>query len=64
MEKIQINLLKEILSIPTYFGNEYRVSEFLMNYGNPKGYNTYKDKVGNVYFEKGKVILQPEFESQ
>lgn len=55
MEKIQINLLKEILSIPTYFGNEYRVSEFLMNYGNSKGYNTYKDKVGNVYFEKGKV---------
>jgi putative aminopeptidase FrvX len=48
-------LLKRVLSIPTYFSNEILIQNFLLNYGKSKGYITCKDNIGNIYFTKGKV---------
>lgn len=55
MQEQETNQLIEILSIPTYFGKETLVQEYLMNYGKHKGYHTTKDKKGNIYITKGEV---------
>lgn len=55
MKKEKIDQLIEILSIPSYFGKEYLVMDYLIEHGNDKGYSVHKDKKGNVYFEKGKL---------
>jgi len=55
MEKIKLNQLIEILSLPTYFGMETLVQEYLANHGKDKGYLTNKDEKGNIYFTKGSI---------
>jgi hypothetical protein len=55
MEKNKLNQLMDILSIPTYFGMETLVQEYLINHGKEKGYTINKDKKGNIYFTKGEV---------
>ena len=55
MEKEKLKLLKEVLSIPSYFEYEFLVQDFLIKYGNEKGYDVTQDDYGNVYFEKGKI---------
>ena len=45
----------ELLSIPTYFGMENLVIDYLVNHGQSKGYVVEKDAKGNVYFTKGKI---------
>jgi len=55
MQKEKINQLIEILSIPTYFGVETLVQEYLINHGNEKGYVVSKDEKGNIYLTKGEV---------
>lgn len=55
MEKSKLTLLMEILSVPTFFGMEKLVQEYLINYGKSKGYIVNKDKKGNVYFTKGNI---------
>jgi len=46
-------LLKEILSIPTYFSSEERIKEFLIKYANERKITLYQDKKGNLYMIKG-----------
>ena len=46
-------LLKEVLSIPTCFGKEERVREFLINYGVQNNIPVKVDVKGNVYLVKG-----------
>ena len=53
MENNNLQLLKKILSIPSYFEYEDRVREFLVEYGNSKNYDVNVDAKGNVYFIKG-----------
>lgn len=55
MNKEKLNQLIEILSIPTYFGMENLVQEYLIQYGTDKGYIVHKDKKGNIYFTKGSL---------
>jgi tripeptide aminopeptidase len=55
MEKEKINQLIDILSIPSYFGMEYKVMEYLINHAKNEGYFYYQDEKGNLYFEKGKL---------
>jgi hypothetical protein len=55
MENDKINQLIEILSIPSYFGMEQLVLNYLIQHGTDKGYTVHQDKKGNVYFEKGKL---------
>jgi hypothetical protein len=55
MEKNKVKQLIEILSIPSYFGMEYLVMDYLVKHGENKGYKVSKDAKGNVYFEKGEL---------
>jgi hypothetical protein len=55
MKKEKLDHLMELLSIPTYFGMENLVVDYLIDYGQEKGYVVEKDQKGNVYFTKGKV---------
>ena len=55
MKKEKINQLIEILSIPSYFGKEYLVMNYLIKHGQDKGYSVHQDEKGNVYFEKGQL---------
>lgn len=61
MEKNKLNHLIEILSIPTYFGMETLIQEYLINYGTEKGYIVNKDVKGNIYFTKGKIGVNQYF---
>jgi len=60
MKTENLNLLTEILSIPTFFGEESLIQEYLINYGTNKGYIVNKDEKGNIYFEKG-IISDNDF---
>jgi len=46
-------LLKQVLSIPTYFGKEDRIRDFLIDYGIKNGIRVNVDPKGNVYLIKG-----------
>lgn len=52
---IDKELLKEILSIPTYFGREERIKDFLIGYGIKNGIPVKVDNKGNIYFIKGQL---------
>lgn len=49
----------EILSIPTYFGREEIVKDFLIDYGIKKNYKILLDSKGNLFFTKGKSDYFP-----
>ena len=53
--------LIEILSIPSYYGMEFLVQDYLIKHGNDKGYKVHQDEKGNVYFEKGNVKAEEHF---
>jgi len=55
MNKEKLEQLIDILSLPTYFGHERIVMDYLIDYGQSKDYIVKKDKKGNVYFTKGKI---------
>lgn len=55
MKEAQLKQLKDILSIPSYVGMEYRVMNYLIQYGKEKGYDVLKDLKGNVYYKKGNI---------
>lgn len=50
---MNIELLKNVLSIPTYYGEESRIREFLLEIAPKLNCKATVDKVGNVYFTKG-----------
>lgn len=56
---IKINKLIDVLSIPSYFGQENLIREYIINFLNEKGINIYVDKYGNVYATKGESEYYP-----
>ena len=50
-----IDLLKEVLEIPTYSGNEGLVRDFIISFGIKHGITVIQDTTGNVYLKKGKL---------
>jgi len=55
MNKTKQDQLIEILSIPSYYGMETLVQEYLINHGEQMNYKVHQDEKGNVYFEKGNL---------
>ena len=55
MNACEFKLLKEILSIPTYFEKEERIKDFLISYGIQNKIPVKVDVKGNVYLVKGQL---------
>ena len=51
---IDEELLYKVLSVPSYFGRERLMAEFLVGYAKENGYEAKVDKKGNVYITKGR----------
>lgn len=52
---MDINFLKEVLEVPTVFGNETLMVDFLMGWGAKNHVPVIIDVYGNVYLKKGKI---------
>jgi di/tripeptidase len=63
MEDRKLQRLKEVLSIPTYSGDEELMITYLQNVLTEKGFEHYTDKIGNIYVTKGKAEWYPCFVS-
>lgn len=61
MDDNKLQRLKEVLSIPTHSRNEELMIAYLENILSTKGYEYYKDKIGNIYVTKGKANFYPCF---
>ena len=61
MEENKLNRLKEVLSIPSYSGDEQRVIEYLKNVLTEKGYEHTVDELGNIFVTKGVSEAYPLF---
>jgi tripeptide aminopeptidase len=55
--------LTEVLSVPTYFGNEHRMIEYLSSVLNQKQLEYTVDPIGNIYVTKGDAESYPCFVS-
>ena len=53
---INENVLKEVLSIPSLYGQETLVREYVINFCETNEYDYYVDDIGNVYVTKGQVL--------
>ena len=53
MQTINETLMYKVLSVPSFSGKEYRMTEFLLEYMREKGYEGRVDDKGNVYMIKG-----------
>lgn len=56
---MNIDLLEYILSIPTYFGREEKIKDFLVNYAKTKSIDYQYDDYGNLYLIKGDLYSAP-----
>lgn len=56
---IKINKLIDTLSVPTYFGKEDLMREYITNILNKSGISNYVDKYGNIYATKGDSDYYP-----
>ena len=63
MNKLKLNRLKEVLSIQTHSREEDLMIAYLEDVLTQKGYNHYKDSIGNVYVTKGEAEFYPCFVS-
>lgn len=59
MEQPALNRLKQILSIPTFFGQEHRLLRYLIQYLKTTDYKYTIDAVGNLYITKGETDQYP-----
>jgi len=50
---INIKRLTDVLSIPSVYGDEDRMRDYLINQLNERNINNYTDKYGNIYAIKG-----------
>ena len=55
VEVMNEKLMLDVLSVPSYTGQEHRMMEFLVAHAAEKGYQCETDSKGNVYLRKGKV---------
>jgi hypothetical protein len=51
----KLALLKEILSLPTYFGREEIIQDFLIEYAKQHRIFVEMDEIGNIYYTKGEL---------
>jgi tripeptide aminopeptidase len=56
---ININRLTEVLSVPSFSGDEERMRDYLVNFFNERNIDNYVDEYGNVYATKGKADYFP-----
>ena len=56
---ININRLIETLSIPSFYGKEDLIREYIINTLNEKNINNYVDEYGNIYATKGNTEYFP-----
>jgi hypothetical protein len=63
MNELKLNRLKEVLSIQTHSREEDLMIAYLEDVLTQKGYNHYKDSIGNVYVTKGEAEFYPCFVS-
>ena len=56
---ININRLTEVLSVPSFSGDEERMRDYLVNFFNERNIGNYVDEHGNVYATKGKSDYFP-----
>jgi acetylornithine deacetylase/succinyl-diaminopimelate desuccinylase-like protein len=61
MDKIKIDRLKEVLSVPTYSGDESRMIKYLCEVLDGKGYDYDVDSLGNIFVTKGESDSFPLF---
>ena len=61
MENIKLDRLKEVLSIPTYSGDEERMINYLRSVFDEKGYDYTVDSIGNIFVTKGVTEKYPLF---
>ena len=59
MESSKVNLLKEILAVPSKTGDEKRLISYLSEYLSVRGYNYIVDAMGNIYVTKGVAKSYP-----
>lgn len=53
MDNNKLERLKEILSIPSFYGREEKVREYISNWATARNIPFYVDSVGNIYLTKG-----------
>jgi len=56
---MNIDLLKDVLSIPTQTGHEERMVDYLHTYLTQHGYEHIVDDMGNIYITKGEASVYP-----
>jgi tripeptide aminopeptidase len=56
MQKLNVQLLKEILAIPSYFQEEGDVRDFVKNHLEQHGFSCYVDQKGNLYGTIGEPV--------
>ena len=52
MKNREKKLLIELLSLPTFSGMEFLVSDFIKYYAIEKNYEFFSDDIGNLYFNQ------------
>ena len=57
---MNIEFLKEVLSIPSISGNESMVREYIINFARKNGIECYTDFKGNLYLTKGNELIDSE----
>ena len=58
---MNLDFLKEVLSLPSISGDESMVRDYIIQFANDNGIDSYTDKKGNVYLTKG--ILENDTEN-
>jgi putative aminopeptidase FrvX len=50
---MNLDFLKEVLSLPSISGDESMVRDYIIEYAKTYGIDYYTDKKGNIYLTKG-----------
>lgn len=58
---MNVDFLKEVLSLPSISGSEGMVRDYIKNFANNNGIDYYLDRKGNVYLTKGKLKNENEY---
>lgn len=59
MNKEKLDRLKEILSIPSYYGKEEKVRQYIVNWATERNISYFIDSIGNIYLTKGESEYYP-----
>lgn len=59
MDKNKLERLKEILSIPSFYGREEKVREYISKWAEARNIPFYVDNIGNIYLTKGESENYP-----